>query len=72
MFLILVPRNIYTYWVTLHLPVERIVGGHGVEELPPDQLGHDGVGGGGVRPVHLVPGVHHAPVKLLYTDAAKF
>ena len=41
---VVVPGDVDADGVVLHLAVEGIVGGHRVEELPPDQLRHDGVG----------------------------
>ena len=69
--LILVPRDVDADRVSVHLTEERVVGGHGVEELPPDELGHDGVVVEGVFLLDLVPGVHHGPVELLDADAAE-
>ena len=41
---VVVPGDVDADGVALHLAVEGIVSGHRVEELPPDQLRHDGVG----------------------------
>ena len=37
----LVPRNVDADLVAIHLGVERVVDAHRVEELAPDELGHD-------------------------------
>ena len=38
---IVVPWDTDADWVPLDLPIEGVVGGHGIEEFPPDQLTHD-------------------------------
>ena len=41
---VLVPGHVDADGVALHLAVERVVGGHAVEELPPDELADNCVG----------------------------
>ena len=71
MFLIVKPGNVDTDGVPLHLSVERVVGGHGVEELPPDEVGHDGEAARWVLLAHFLPGVHQGPVELPHTQTAE-
>ena len=72
MFLIVKPGNVDTDWVPLHLSVERVVGRHGVEEFPPDELRYDGgVGARGTLAIHLGPSVQDFPVEFPHTQTAK-
>ena len=70
-FLIVKPGNVDTDGVPLHLSVERVVGTHGIEEFPPDEVRHDGEGDGRVLLVHFLPGVHQSPVELPHTQTSK-
>ena len=72
MFRIVKPGNVDTDGVPLHLSEERVVGRHGIEEFPPDELRHDGEGDGGILVIiRLLPGVHQRPVKLPDTETAE-
>ena len=53
MLLVLTPGDVDADQVSLHLSIEWIVGGHHVEELPPDELAHYVVAGRGATLVDL-------------------